>query len=128
MATLLLLEPDRLLAETYYQALITAGYDVSVCPSAQTAVLAADIITPDLVIVELQLVEHSGIEFLYEFRSYLEWQDTPVVIHTYVPPTEFNGNSKLMAQQLGVKAYLYKPHTTLQQLLKTVNQQLPVTV
>ena len=128
MAAILLIEPDRLLAETYYQSLITAGYDVSVCPSAQSAVLAADKITPELVILELQLVEHSGIEFLYEFRSYPEWQDIPVIIHTQVPAAEFHGNSQLLSRELGVTTYLYKPHTTLRQLLKSVRQQLPVTV
>lgn len=126
MAAILLIEPDRLLAEVYYQALIAAGHNVSVCPNAQAAILAADQITPELVILELQLVEHSGIEFLYEFRSYPEWQAIPVIMHSHVPPVEFRGNSQLLEQELGVKAYLYKPQTSLQQLLRSVGQLLPI--
>lgn len=126
MAVILLIEPDRLLAETYYQALISAGHDVSVCPGAQAAILAADQITPEVIIVELQLVEHSGIEFLYEFRSYPEWQHIPAIIHTQVPPNEFNNNKILMKNELGVMSYLYKPQTTLKQLLRSVNDQLPI--
>jgi DNA-binding response OmpR family regulator len=117
---ILLIEPDRLLAEIYQRALKTAGHDVVVCAGAQAAVMAADQQTPDLVILELQLVEHSGIEFLYEFRSYPEWQDIPAVAHTFVPPAEFNGSHHLLKDELGVQDYLYKPRATLQDLLGAV--------
>lgn len=126
MATILLIEPDRVLAETYFQSLTAAGHTVVACAGAQAAILAADQTPPDLVVVELQLVEHSGIEFLYEFRSYPEWQAIPVVAHTQVPPAEFRGNSQLLQTELGVQTYLYKPRTTLRQLLRSINDLLPV--
>ena len=127
MKKILLIEPDRLLAETYRRALETAGYKVSVCAGAQTAVLVADKIQPQLVIAELQLVEHSGIEFLYEFRSYPEWQSIPVLIHTQVPISEFADSWSIMHEQLNVAGYLYKPDTNLHKLIETVNQNLLVT-
>jgi DNA-binding response OmpR family regulator len=89
MARILLLEPDQVLAEAYRQALQQQGHSVVLSTSAQTAVLVADDHRPDLVILELQLVEHSGIEFLYEFRSYADWQDIAVIIQSQVPPGEF---------------------------------------
>lgn len=122
----ILLEPDRLLAETYCQALIHAGHTVTPCASAQGAVMAADQQTPDLVIMELQLIEHSGIEFLYEFRSYSEWQTIPVIIQSQVPPSEFNANWQALKQQLGIETYLYKPHTSLQKMLKAASACQPV--
>ncbi len=128
MARIILIEPDRLLAETYVQALMTAGHKVVACASAQAAILAADMSKPDIVILELQLIEHSGVEFLYEFRSYPEWQAIPVIIQTGVPSAEFSGNWQLLKQELGVGAYLYKPQTTLQQLLASVGEHLPVAV
>src|SRR5665213_4365074 len=109
MAQILLVEPDRLLAETYSQALTGAGHKVMIAPGAQAAISAADTARPDLVILELQLIEHSGVEFLYEFRSYPEWQNIPVIIQTVVPPGEFADNWQLLKRELGVKAYLYKP-------------------
>jgi two-component system alkaline phosphatase synthesis response regulator PhoP len=126
MASILLIEPDRLLAETYRQALIGAGHDVVVCAGAQSAVLAADQLQPDLVILELQLIEHSGIEFLYEFRSYQDWQTIPVLVQTQVPPGEFNDTQQLLRRELGVTTYLYKPRTSLRQLVAAVGEQLPV--
>ena len=118
---ILLIEPDYVLAETYFAALTRAGHQLTVCSGAQAAILAADRQTPDLVILELQLVEHSGIEFLYEFRSYPEWQNIPVFIHTVVPPAEFNTSWKLLEHELGMRRYLYKAHTRLNDLIGHVN-------
>jgi len=127
MAGILLIEPDRLLAESYVQALRSAGHKVNAASGAQAAIMAADAVQPDLVILELQLVEHSGIEFLYEFRSYPDWQDVPVLIHTHVPSAEFNDSWKLLKEELGVRDYLYKPHTSLRRLTASVSEHLPAT-
>ncbi len=126
MAEILLIEPDRLLAESYVQALQSAGHEVNAASGAQAAILAADAIRPDLVILELQLVEHSGIEFLYEFRSYPDWQNVPVLIQSHVPGAEFNDNWQLLKDELGVRDYLYKPRTSLSRLIASVNEHLPV--
>ncbi len=122
MPQILLIEPDYVLAKTYSRALITAGYQVQAVPTAQAAITAADTQTPDLVILELQLVEHSGIEFLYEFRSYADWQAVPVIIQSQVPHGEFADSRQLLHDELGVKDYLYKPQTSLRLLIRTVNE------
>ncbi len=127
MANILFIEPDRILAETYYQALTSAGHNVIVTPSAQTAIMVADQFKPDLIVLELQLIEHSGIEFLYELRSYLDWQKLPVIVQSQVPPGEFANNWRLLKQELGIAAYLYKPNTSLQQLINAVQDYIPVT-
>lgn len=120
MANILLIEPDHSLARAYKSALETAGHQVLIGTSAQTAVDAADEVCPDVVIMELQLVAHSGIEFLYEFRSYADWQDIPVIILSKVPPAEFNQCARTMREHLGVSTYCYKPQTDLKQLLHVV--------
>src|SRR3954465_15458067 len=122
MARILLVEPDRPLAEIYAKTLTETGHHVTACAGAQAGVIAADQQKPDLVILELQLVEHSGLEFLYEFRSYPDWQNVPVIIQSHVPSAEFNDNGQLLRDQLGVTAYLYKPRANLRQLLKTVDE------
>jgi CheY-like chemotaxis protein len=87
--------------------------------TAQEAVYAIDTQIPDLVVVELQLAGHSGIEFLYEIRSYPEWERIPIVVHTHVPPGVFTGSAHIMREQFGVKSYHYKPVTALRSLLHT---------
>lgn len=119
---ILLVEPDRLLAQAYAQALQHAGHKVRVAPTAQAAIFAADERRPDLVLLEVQLVSHSGIEFMYEFRSYPEWQGIPVVIVSHVPPGEFADSWDLLKNELGVKAYRYKPRTSLAALLRLINE------
>jgi DNA-binding response OmpR family regulator len=123
MARVLVIEASKRLRDIYAAALKDAGYDADISSSAQTAVNVADKHRPDLVLLELQLGRHNGIEFLYEFRSYPEWQDVPVIIHSIVPPTEFQEDS-IVYKKLKISAYLYKPHTSLQKLLRTVDSEL----
>ncbi len=120
MANILIIEPDAVLARTYAAALTQAGHRVRVTLTAQAAIDASDEIPPEVVLLELQLVAHSGIEFLYEFRSYPEWQSIPVVIISNVPSAEFKLNIGTMQDRLGIRHYYYKPRMSLQKLLQIV--------
>ncbi|HVC36597.1 MAG TPA: response regulator [Candidatus Dormibacteraeota bacterium] len=122
MSQILIIEPDHILAGLYRQSLEMAGHKVQICAGAQSAIFCVDEFLPDIVILELQLVGHSGLEFLYEFRSYAEWQTIPTIIMTNVPPDEFAGCWQLLTNQLGVAAYHYKPHTSLKTLARSVEQ------
>ena len=126
MSHIILIEPDRVLAMTYKKILIDSGFSVTPCASAQAAIFACDQQAPDLIIMELQLIEHSGVEFLYELRSYPEWQSVPVIIHSQVPSIEFKNQLKLLKKGLNVKDYLYKPTTTLVELVRIAKEQLKV--
>lgn len=118
---ILLIEPDHLLGESVANGLGDNGWLVQRAYTAQEALNIADQNVLDLVICELQLVDHSGIEFLYEFKSYPEWQAIPVIIYSIVPPSEFSRHLTGLQNHLGVAAYLYKPRTTLRQLNRTVS-------
>lgn len=120
MAYVLLLEPNTLLAKTYTQALTHAGHEVAHVRGAQTAIDAADQRTPDVVVLELQLPGHGGIEFLHEFRTYREWQTVPVVVNTTIPSLRLRTFDTTLRQGLGVVAVLYKPTATLEDLLRAV--------
>ncbi len=122
MSHILLVEPDRLVAKTYMQALQAAGHSVQVCATAQSAVFCADEHQPDLLILEVQLVGHSGIELLYELRSYPDWQSLPVIIVSGVPAGEFQGSWPLLKDELGVRAYHYKPLLSLKALCDAVGE------
>src|SRR5262245_28230032 len=104
MAYILLVEPNKVLATTYRQVLQHMGHQVDHVAGAQAAIMAADAQTPDMVILELQLARHSGLEFLHEFRSYAEWQAIPVVVHTDLPPSRTAFASAALQEDLGVTA------------------------
>jgi DNA-binding response OmpR family regulator len=122
MSQVLLIEPDRLLAKTYQAALKNSGHQVRIATNSQDAINLADKITPDVVVLELQLVGHSGVEFLYEFRSYPDWQDVPVLIHSHVPYLALKDGWPILNEQLGVSDYRYKPSTSLEKLISSINQ------
>ena len=118
---ILIIEPDVVLADIYAKALTTQGYKVVVAGDAQTAISLADKEQPDLIVMEIQLAAHNGIEFIYELRSYPEWQAIPIIIQSLVPISEFNTK---ITQHLGVICYLYKSSTTLFKLINEVNNGL----
>ncbi len=126
MAHILVLEPDAKLAQMYAQVLQTRQHTTAVAHTAQDAVSEADAAKPDAVVLELQLTSHSGIEFLYEFRSYTDWREVPVIVLSNVPPTEFAASQQLLYQRLGVTGYYYKPRTSLKALLRAVEETLTV--
>jgi DNA-binding response OmpR family regulator len=123
MARILLLEPDSVLNNIYREALVGGGHIVNPVFDAQNAINITEKFIPELIIIELQLPVHNGIEFLYELRSYADWQSIPVIILSFVPSNEFQLNHSLW-QDLGVVNYLYKPNVSLHQLLSIVREQM----
>ncbi len=118
---ILLIEPDKLLAENYRQALELSGHKVIWRQNAQGAIHALEDFQSEAVILELLMPSHNGIEFLYEFRSYPEWQHIPVIVLSLVPEEEVLDDHGLL-KQLGVEKYLYKPQTKLRQLVRVVER------
>jgi CheY-like chemotaxis protein len=124
MAKVLLIEPDVVLARTYVQALQHAGHEVRHAVGAQDGVNVADGFPLDVVVLELQLAAHNGIEFLHEFRSYPEWGSIPVVINSNMSSAALAPVGAVLERDFGVTACLYKPRTSLEQLIRAVNQQV----
>lgn len=125
MSKVLLIEPNRLLARQYWAALEKAGHEVVICTTGHEAVFAADEQTPDVIVLELHLKRHNGVEFLYEFRSYPEWQSVPVIVHSLVPQeTVVNAATWHL---LDVAKYIYKPQASLAKLVDAVGDVVSVT-
>ncbi len=118
---ILLIEPDTVLAQLYIQALEGVGqHTVSYIMSAEAAIHTADRKRPDVVVLEMQLVGHNGVAFLQEFRSYADWLDIPVIMHTWASPTHLQEFEEAL-KEMGVAAHLYKPQTTLHQLITVID-------
>lgn len=120
---ILLVEPDYVLAKAYKSILIDDDHDITVSSSAQDAVYNLSKQNFDLVVIEIQLAGHNGTEFIYEFRSYPEWADIPIIILSMVPKESFSV-APSMFRDLGIIDYLYKPVTKSYQLLDAVSDIL----
>lgn len=116
---ILLLEPDRVMANKYIEFLELGDHKVNLQTDAQTAINSIDKNVPDLVIMEIQLAEHNGVEFLYELRSYSEWQNIPVIILSSVPESEVGVEH--LNEKLNILEYIYKPDAKFIHLQKTIN-------
>lgn len=123
MARILFIESDRLLGANAKQILKRAGHDVDWHVDPQAAMDSADAAHPDIIVLDLLLAGHSGIEFLYELRSYPEWAKLPVVIYSNVPAEEFSG-AGIGAAALDIAAYYYKPTTPIGELSRSIDRIL----
>lgn len=109
-----------MLAGAYQRILTDAGYAVQHAFGAQDAIDIADEHLPSVVILETQIAEHDGIEFLHEFRSYPEWKDIPVIINSRLRLQSLPIAREILKKDLGVTECLYKPQSTLAELVKSV--------
>lgn len=119
MSQVLLIEPDHLLAGHIKAFLAHSGHKVEIHADPQAAVMAADGRCPDAVVIDLMLASHSAIEFLYEFRSYPEWQTVPVIILSSLPLQDIQPFKEVFAQ-LSISDCLYKPEMRLPQLGRSI--------
>ena len=115
---LLLIEPDSSIAEIIV-AELHGKVSVAVVQTAEQAIESVDAKTPDVVVSELALADHSATGFLYEFRSYREWQNIPVVIYTNqkLPDAVIRSRDWKL---LNIHSCLYKSQTSLSNVIKTV--------
>ena len=123
MANILVIEPDRILAKTISDYISSNGHIVNTVAGAQDAVSSVDNLLPDIIILEIVLTSHNGIEFLYELRSYPDWQTIPVVIYSRIDRHELGITTKLRSD-LNIEEILYKPDTSMKKLLDIIEDIL----
>lgn len=116
---LVLVEPDRLQAKLYADALRADGWSVRHAHSAQSALNALDTELPDVIVLEIDMPAHNGLEFLYEFRTYDDWSHIPIVVHSSLAPSLWE-RMVVSWDELNVREYLYKPGCTLADLQRSV--------
>ncbi len=114
MKRVLLVEPNKDLGKIIKKYLEGCKYKVCHVCNAESAIIEADIKKPDVVVLELAIADQNGVAFLHEFRSYGDWINVPIIIHTFLA----RQNNQIVAslESLGVKKYLYKPKTSLNDL------------
>ena len=120
MHRILLVEPDQYLSKLYSAALTHKGHEVIVARTVAQSVALLDSEQIDLMIIELQIAQHNGIELLYEMRSYVDWNKIRIIIHSSVPEQKMMTSKTI--DQLDVDKYLFKPRTSLSELCENIDQ------
>lgn len=122
---ILLVEPDKKVADIIKEYLEKDGLVAVHCAhTAQEGVHVADKVRPELVILELAIPMHNGFAFLHEFRSYADWSEIPVIVHSHLAKDEAAMSKSWKV--LGAVNYFYKPQTTLAKLKAAVYEVLGV--
>lgn len=122
---ILLVEDDAWLAELYQSVLeLDTRCKVLVAGTAEAALDTLDE-NPDtsLIVLDMFLPEHNGIEFLHEIASYTDLNTIPVIVLSSVYQHDFAMSDERW-KQYGVVKYLYKPRTKPDDLLIEIKKQL----
>ena len=124
---ILLVEDDIWLAELY-QNVIASEKNCQVF-LASTAAQALEILDKNtniaIIVLDMFLPEHNGIEFLHEIASYTDINTIPIIALSSVYQHEFGMNEERW-RHYGVHKYLYKPSTKPDALLVEIKKQLSV--
>ncbi len=127
MKHILLIEDDHYLRDLYQAIIIGAGYKVNIAADAQSALDILDEYGADLIVLDIFLPFHNGIELLQELQSYKDWQNIPVIVVSTQAQADFKANESIWREH-GVRTYLSKSSLSPGELLKKINDLLYETV
>jgi CheY-like chemotaxis protein len=118
MGYVLVVDDDADSRDALSRALMKSGHAVRAAQNGREALVAVATTVPDVIILDARMPEMNGLEFLQVIRSYLRWQNLPVILLTAYPddlPLD-------RAHQLGVKIVFVKTTYRLEDLLDCVNR------
>lgn len=118
--TVFIVEPDKVLLDSYADALSSDLLQIVTFRTANLAVRALEKVIPDIVLLELALPVHNGFEFLYELRSYADTRNVKVVVNSFVQEKDIPWGF-VNREELGIVEYLHKPFASLSDVLRALN-------
>jgi CheY-like chemotaxis protein len=107
-------------ASAVAQYLIRKGHRAISVPNGREALAMLTSARPDAILLDVRMPEMDGVTFLQVLRSYLGWQDIPVVIFTALP----DGPELERTKKYNVHAVLLKAEATLEHVTQTLEASL----
>jgi DNA-binding response OmpR family regulator len=115
----LIVEPFGELAQVLRESLEDRGVLSDIAHTAQAGISKADKNKPDVVLLELLISGHNGLEFIHEFKSHPDWFDVPIVIYSDLSAEELS-RAPGWKEDMNITKHFYKPTTTLEELTNYV--------
>jgi DNA-binding response OmpR family regulator len=119
-ATILVIDDEEAVRETFARLLRPKGYEVRTAEGAEAGLIEAELVQPDVVIVDLRMPFVDGIGFLRRFREREPRKHTPVAVVTGDYELEdatifevLNLGAKLMFKPLWLDDLLGLIHTSI---------------
>ncbi len=111
----LIVEPSKDLAGVISDSFSQENIIADVAHTAQAGIAHADKNKPDIVVLELLMSDHNGLEFIHEFKSYQDWFDIPILIYSDLSSEEL-GKAVGWREDMNIIGHLYKPTASLKEL------------
>ena len=120
MSSVLIVDDDLDGVEPVARFLRRSGHRVVCAPNGREALSLLTGALPDVVVLDMRMPEMDGMTFLGVLRSYLRWQDMPVVLLTAYA----DGPHIQQAKQLGATDVFKKGSVELEELAACIQRRV----
>jgi len=120
MKSVLLIEDDMWLADSYKDVIESKGFECNVVVTAEEAIGMIDTKTPDVIVADIMLGDRTVITLLHELQSYDDTQKIPVIICSSIAKSAAHLQDQL--HEYGVVEILDKATVTPESLAVTVEE------
>jgi len=125
MDTILVVDDEPTLRDLYKAMLSRQGHRVAVAGNGVQALLAMEMVCPDLIVLDMAMPEMDGLAFLRVIRNTPEWKQIPVILLTAFATQEQHAG----LAELGITEQLTKASFSVRDLRERVARLLlPQTV
>lgn len=115
-----MIEPDYIYAKIYSKYFNKLGFPTSIAKDAQSALNSINELSPDIILMSMDLVKHSSIELIHEIRSYADLDDIRIVLLSSIPKKEYLSRFPNFLKQYKILDYIYRPDSSLSSIAKII--------
>jgi len=120
MTKIAIIEDDQVISQMYRMKFEADGFTVQVAPNGEQGVKLAESMSPDIILLDMQMPGMSGAEALAEIRKESWGKTTPVIVLTNLGEEEAPKN----LHSLGIESYIVKADLTPKQVVDRVKKTL----
>lgn len=118
--SILLIEDDMWLADSYHDVIVSHGFACNVVVNAEEAMDIIDQDLPVVIVADVMLGDHTVFSLLHELQSYDDTQKIPVIICSSLARSAAHLQEQL--HEYGVVEVLDKATVTPEELVTTIEE------
>lgn len=120
MTTIAIIEDDPVISQMYRMKFEAENFNVHLAANGREGVALVEKISPDIILLDMQMPEMTGPEALAEIRAHSWGKTIPVIVLTNLGEEEAPKNLR----SLGIHSYIVKADLTPRQVVERVKTAL----